>query len=368
MKKVIALIIAFCGICAAAANSKASASAELAADFPKESCVRIITGKFDGQRRFQKAAVNSGVIISPDGLILTTHQAVLQNGKPADEIWAGVINPKQISLSPNRAFKLNLLAVNDKKDLAVLEIETDSPNYKFPFARLAAAEQVFFGENLQAVGFAKAAGFSVSATAVSVLNLNETEGWLQVEGSLLNGLNGSPLINQKGVLVGLLTKTETNKTVPFFNGGGDVVGEVVIESVGIIETADSIMEFLREVKNLTGIVLPNPTVPPVLVSGAVTDKLTKRPIQNAAIGLLVRNAEMPEFYISRNELLAYARTDGSGAFRLNRRIPAGKYVVKLVHPSFKTVIREVNLPADAVNLQIEMDSERKLIVSPVVRN
>jgi hypothetical protein len=102
---------------------------------------------------------------------------------------------------------------------------------------------------------------------------------------------------------------------------------------------------------------PAPAPAGLSVTGNVVEKGTGRPVAGATIGVLVQNAAGPETYISRRELLAYARSDSGGAFALNRLLRPGTYLIKVVRPGYKTLITE--LTVDARNTEFDVEVVRE---------
>jgi serine protease Do len=139
----------------------------------------------------------SGVIISPDGYIVTNNHVI--NG--ADEI--------SVKLNDNREFVAKLIGTDPSTDIAVLKIDaTDLPN--IPFGN---SEELRLGEWVLAVGnpfnltSTVTAGI-VSAKARNLNILNDTykiESYIQTDAALNQGNSGGALVNVKGELVGINT-------------------------------------------------------------------------------------------------------------------------------------------------------------------
>ena len=326
----------------------------------KAATARLIVGEFDSERVFRSAKTGSGVIIAPEGLIIAPRQLVMQSGnKTYPEIWAGLVNPRAKNLPPNRAVKLKILGEDAALGLVLLQVQTATTNSRFPFIKLGSSDGIGYGDVLNVVGFPNYNGGVNAVNEVAVLNMDENAGEIWIEGALLRGTEGGAVVGDDCTLLGILVRIVPSQKVPFFDEHNVPVGEVVIENVSIVRTAETIADFVRQTVSGAGTAPTAPTViSSVQITGAVTDKVSGKPIPNATVGILSPNAETPEYYIDSSELLAYGKTDGRGAFSVNRRLRSGKYVVKVVSVGYKTVIKEVTVPNQIGRLIFEMVPEK----------
>ncbi len=70
--------------------------------------------------------------------------------------------------------------------------------------------------------------------------------------------------------------------------------------------------------------------------------------------MLKNGAASPEFYVAADELLSYGRSDADGECVLSRELSPGRYVVKAVHPDYRTELAEVSVTQGAARLVIKM--------------
>lgn len=108
-----------------ATQTRATVSFGLSPEKVNQAIVHIIAGEFDSNKVFQRKSSTSGVIISADGYILTTHHAVFTGTDATElysEIWAVLVNPRQDYLLPNRAVKLRFVAADPASDLSLIHI------------------------------------------------------------------------------------------------------------------------------------------------------------------------------------------------------------------------------------------------------
>lgn len=310
--------------------------------------VRILTGTSDANG-FRGQASGSGVIITSEGLVLTNRHVVFAaNGNALyPEIWAGVIQPGAENLPPRRAFRLKLIEADPNLDLALLRITFSKPEkVNFSFLRLAPEQNdLSYGSSLRVIGFPVAGGPTTTVVRTSVVGLDDREGWIKVEGSLMRGVSGGAAINSRGELVGLATKVEIDQPSPFLGEDGLPDG-VILGTVGFIRSTDEIATFLAKVAGGSGgaggsnttPIAPNVVSNRIEVSGVVLDSRTKKPIVGASIGIINKD-QVAEDKIELEDLIATSRTDQRGAFTLNRRLKPGVYKVKIVHRDYITFVK-----------------------------
>ena len=159
----------------------------------------------------REMSLGSGVIVSPDGYILTNNHVI----DGASDI--------KVSLKDKREFKAQLIGADPKSDLAVLKI---------PATDLTA---ITFGDSAktQVGGFVLAIGDPfgvgetvtmgiVSATGRNSLDIEEGgyEDFIQTDAAINPGNSGGALINVRGELVGINTAILTGNE----GGGNEGVG------------------------------------------------------------------------------------------------------------------------------------------------
>lgn len=142
-------------------------------------------------------AAGSGVIIAPDGYIITNNHVV----EDAEKIT--------VTLNDKREFNATLVGTDAEADLALIKIEETN----LPFLTFGNSDQVRIGEWVLAVGNPFNLTSTVTAGIVSAKarNLNimdessNIESFIQTDAALNQGNSGGALVNVQGELIGINT-------------------------------------------------------------------------------------------------------------------------------------------------------------------
>jgi len=145
-------------------------------------------------RKRLQTSLGSGVIVSPQGYVLTNNHVISE----ADEI--------QVLLEDGRRASATLVGADKDTDLAVLRIELD----QLPVLPLAATESLRVGDVVLAIGNPYGVGQTVtlgiiSATGRSQLGISLYEDFIQTDAAINPGNSGGALINARGELIGINT-------------------------------------------------------------------------------------------------------------------------------------------------------------------
>ena len=155
--------------------------------------------EFFGDRLPQQQApqrvqgVGSGVIVNPEGYILTNHHVV-----------DGAIEIK-VELTDNRTFTAKLVGSDPPSDLAVLKIDAK----ELPTLTLGDSDKVRVGDPVLAVGNPLGIGQTVTSGIVSAkgrqtgLSDGSFEDFLQTDAAINRGNSGGALVNTSGELIGI---------------------------------------------------------------------------------------------------------------------------------------------------------------------
>jgi serine protease Do len=151
-------------------------------------------GRFNRPRDSREKALGSGVIVSPEGYILTNNHVV----DGATDV--------EVTLSNKRVYKARIVGADPKTDVAVLKIDAKDLS---PIT-IGDSSKVQVGDVALAIGDPFGVGQTVtsgiiSATGRGNLGIEDYEDFLQTDAPINPGNSGGALINDRGELVGINT-------------------------------------------------------------------------------------------------------------------------------------------------------------------
>jgi serine protease Do len=194
-----------------------------------------------GPRERREQSLGSGVIISPEGYILTNNHVV----EGATDI--------RITLSDRREFQARLVGGDARTDIALLKVDGAS----LPVITIADSSKVEVGDYVLAIGNPFGVGQTVtmgivSATQRGNLGIEDYEDFIQTDAAINPGNSGGALVNDRGELIGI------NTAILSRGGGSQGLGFAIPANM-----ARDVMEQLRRTGKVTraymGIVLQDLT-------------------------------------------------------------------------------------------------------------
>lgn len=199
---------------------------------------RTIRDLMYGNNRGEKAlqGAGSGVIISPDGYIVTNNHVI----KEANEV--------EVTLNNNKTYKAEIIGSDETSDIALLKIDAEGLDY-IPFGD---SDHVKLGEWVLAVGNPFNLKSTVTAGIISAtardLNTNDAtpQSFIQTDAAINPGNSGGALVNINGELVGINTAI-TSQT-------GSYIGYAfAVPSNNTRKIVEDIMEYGDVQKGILGI-------------------------------------------------------------------------------------------------------------------
>jgi serine protease Do len=150
--------------------------------------------RFNVPQERREKALGSGVIISPEGYILTNNHVV----DGAKEVT--------VTLHDKREMKARVVGTDPRTDIAVLKIEGSN----FPALTLADSSKVEIGDIVLAVGDPFGVGQTVTSGIVSAtgrggLGIEQVEDFIQTDAPINPGNSGGALVDDEGHLIGINT-------------------------------------------------------------------------------------------------------------------------------------------------------------------
>ena len=154
-------------------------------------------------------SLGSGVIVSPEGMILTNNHVV----EGATDI--------RVVANDGREYPVELVLADADTDLAVLQV-TD-PERTFPTVQFADSDELEVGDLVLAIGNPFGVGQSVSSGIVSALartgmGITDYQFFIQTDAAINPGNSGGALVDMTGRLVGINTAIFTR------SGGSQGIG------------------------------------------------------------------------------------------------------------------------------------------------
>lgn len=161
------------------------------------------------------SSLGSGVIVSPDGYILTNHHVV----EAADQI--------EVALADGRKIKAHVVGSDPETDLAVIKVE---PPGKLPAITFGQPEQAQVGDIVVAIGNPFGVGQTVTMGIISALKrshlgLSTFENFIQTDAAINPGNSGGALVDIHGNLIGI------NSAIYSQNGGSLGIGFAIPASI-----------------------------------------------------------------------------------------------------------------------------------------
>ncbi len=184
---------------------------------------------------YKQEGTGSGVIISPDGYIVTNNHVI----KDASEI--------EITLENKKTYKAELIGTDPNTDIAILKIEADNLQY----LTFGDSDNLELGEWVLAIGNPYNLGTTVTSGIVSAKGRDlkgnkRIENFIQTDAVVNPGNSGGALINTKGQLIGINTM--------IFSMNGSYIGySFAIPSNIVKKITDDILEFGSIQKGVLGV-------------------------------------------------------------------------------------------------------------------
>jgi len=150
--------------------------------------------RFNVPQQRREKALGSGVIVSPEGYILTNNHVV----DGATEVV--------VTLHDKREMKARVIGTDPRTDIAVLKIDGSN----FPALTLGDSTKVEVGDVVLAIGDPFGVGQTVTAGIVSAtgrggLGIEQVEDFIQTDAPINPGNSGGALVDDEGHLIGINT-------------------------------------------------------------------------------------------------------------------------------------------------------------------
>lgn len=169
---------------------------------------RFFGGDFGAPRERVQNSLGSGVIVSPDGVIVTNNHVI-----------EGMTEIKVV-LNDRREFEAELVLADPQTDLAVLRVDSDEP---MPYLTFANSDGAQVGDIVLAIGNPFGVGQTVtngiiSALARTAVSVSDYQFFIQTDAAINPGNSGGALVDLEGRLVGV------NTAIYSRSGGSNGIG------------------------------------------------------------------------------------------------------------------------------------------------
>ncbi|HML17801.1 MAG TPA: DegQ family serine endoprotease [Bryobacteraceae bacterium] len=205
------------------------------------------------QPRQRERALGSGVIVRPDGYLLTNNHVI----DGATEIT--------VTLLDRREFKAKLVGTDSRTDIAVLKVDASN----LPTLAFADSSKVRVGDVALAMGQPFGLGQTVTMGIISAkgrngLNIEGYEDFIQTDAAINPGNSGGALVDVRGNLIGINTAILSHGS-----GGNEGIGFAIPANMAR-NVMNQVMAHGKVVRGYMG-VLPEDITPAMAKALRLTD-------------------------------------------------------------------------------------------------
>jgi serine protease Do len=227
----------------------------------------------------REKSLGSGVIVSPEGYILTNNHVV----DGASDV--------RITLADKREFQARVVGTDPKTDVAVLKIEAGNLS---PIT-IGDSSKAEVGDTVLAIGDPFGVGETVtkgivSATGRGNLGIEDYEDFIQTDAPINPGNSGGALINDRGELVGINTAIITHGS-----GGNQGIGFAVPSNL-----ARQVMEEILKNGKVTRAYLG---IYPQDVTPAIAKKFGAKEVKGVLVGDVSPNSPAQAAGLQRGDII-----------------------------------------------------------------
>jgi len=179
-------------------------------------------GQGNGVKKFSQVGMGSGVIISPDGYIVTNNHVI----RNATEL--------EVTLNNKKVYKAKVIGSDSNNDIALLKIDANN----LPHIVFGDSDAVKVGEWVLAVGNPYNLTSTVTAGIISAKGRDldgngSTDSFLQTDAAVNPGNSGGALVNSRGELVGINTaiSSQTGSFIGYSFAVPSNIAKKVVEDI-----------------------------------------------------------------------------------------------------------------------------------------
>jgi serine protease Do len=230
-------------------------------------------------RERRERSLGSGVIVSPEGYILTNNHVV----DGATDI--------RVTLSDKREFKATIVGTDPKTDVAVLKVDAGS----LPAVTIGDSSKVQVGDYALAIGDPFGVGQTVTMGIVSAkgrtnLGIEDYEDFIQTDAPINPGNSGGALVNERGELIGINTAILSHGS-----GGNEGIGFAVPVNLAR-QVMDQILKNGKVTRAYLGII-------PQDVTPAIAKAMGQREPSGVLVGDVSPNSPAQRSGLQRGDII-----------------------------------------------------------------
>lgn len=190
------------------------------------------------ERVTPQVGTGSGVIISPDGYIVTNNHVIAK------------ANQLSVTMNNNKTYEATVVGTDPTSDIALIKVDAEDP---LPYLVFGDSDNVNIGEWVLAVGNPFNLTSTVTAGIVSAKarNLGRNQSFIQTDAAVNPGNSGGALVNTNGELVGINTAI-TSQTGAYIGYSFAVPSNIARKIV------QDLLEYGDVIKGVIGIRTVNP--------------------------------------------------------------------------------------------------------------
>lgn len=283
---------------------------------------------YGGRGSGERIGTGSGVIVSPDGFIVTNNHVI----EGATKI--------EVTTNDNVRYTARLIGTDPLTDIAVLKID---PSQAMPYLTFGNSDQTRIGEWVLAIGNPFNLNSTVTAGIISAKSrdLNErdqrNQSFIQTDAAVNSGNSGGALVNTQGELVGI------NTAITTFSGGFEGYSFAVPSNIAR-KVFEDLIEYGSTQKGLLGV-----------RGTAITPEIKEN---------FVNITENEGFYVSEVMPGMGAAAAGIQTEDILLRVDG----VKLKKFSDLTGYLETKRPGDKVKVELSRNGEKKTLTVALKKN
>jgi serine protease DegS len=235
-------------------------------------------------RQRLESSLGSGVIISPEGYILTNNHVI----EAADEI--------EVALRDGRTAAARIIGTDPDTDLAILKIDLA----ELHSITLGHSEQLRVGDVVLAIGNPFGVGQTVtsgivSATGRNMLGINTFENFIQTDAAINPGNSGGALITANGNLIGI------NTAIFSRSGGSQGIGFAIPIDLAR-DVLQQIIEHGEVIRGWLGVAIQN-------ITEDLAQSFGLKSLDGVIISNIIRNGPADQAGLMRGDVITHINSE-----------------------------------------------------------